>query len=197
MIYKILEKTIKYCKNCGIEFHPLTPHQQFCSKECKREYTLKIRRERYKNPLKKLHYCIQCGKQMDVYGSQKFCSIECRNIHRKQVRNKTGRICNRIIKPNILKKCEYCGKDIPWIKERASLYNKRKFCSKKCCSEYFKHHNKNFEGRQKNIEEFKIIINKHNNKFVWKAIKNNKIVLISDQEFISYKDCLKDAKSAF
>ena len=197
MIYKILEKTIKLCKYCGAEFRPLTPHNQFCSKECKRKYNSDIRKERYKKPLKKNNFCIQCGKYMESYGSQKFCSIECRDIHRRQVRNKTGRICNRVIKPDTLKKCVQCGKEIPWDQNRASSYKKRKFCSRICCSEYFKHHNDNFKGHQENVEEFKIVVSKSNNKFIWKAVKNNKVVLKSDKEFISYKDCLKDAKLAF
>ena len=193
MIYKILEKTIKLCKCCGVEFHPLTPHQQFCSHECKRKYSLNIRKERYKKPLKRNNFCIQCGKYMESYGSQKFCSIECRNIHRRQVRNKTGRICNRVIKPNILKKCVQCGKEISWDRNRSSSYNKRKFCSRECCTNYFKEHKEDFIGRQINNEEFKIIVINIKSGFIWKALKNGEVVLKSDKSFNNYKMCLKDA----
>lgn len=193
MTYKISKELLKQCKNCGINFHLLNPHQEFCDEKCKREYNLKLRRQRYISPLEKRTMCLHCGKVIDSYGSQKFCSIQCRNLHRNKIRNKTGRINNKIIKPNILKKCVYCGKDIPWIKERSNSYKNRKFCSKECCANYFKEHKEDFIGRQINNEEFKIVVINTKSGFIWKALKNGEVVLKSDKNFNNYKICLKDA----
>ena len=197
MTFKLDNTKFRECKNCGVRFVPLTPHQQYCKKECNHQYNLKVRRERYLQPLKKIENCLQCGKPLKPYGSQKYCSNECKVEHRKQIRRKTERICNKVIEPKVLKKCLNCGEDIPWNRNYASIYFKKKFCSKKCSNNYFKLHKNDFKGSQRNKGEFKIIINKVLDKFVWEAKKDNKTVLKCDKSFDTYKECVKDVEMAF
>lgn len=197
MIYKILDSTIKQCKNCKKEFHLLTANQKFCCVDCKNEYTKAIRRERYIKPLEKIHTCQQCGKPLEPYGSQKFCSDECRVQHRKESRNKSGRKCDRVKEPKVLKKCINCHSDIPWNRNYASTYYKKKFCSKTCSNNYFRLHKEDFKGSQRNKGEFKIIITKLKDKFIWEAKKDNKVVLKCDKPFNTYRECVKDSELAF
>lgn len=187
---------IRKCIYCKKEFEPTTPNNKFCSDQCKKFNLLQIRRMRYVNPLPKVTNCLQCGKPLEGH-YRKFCSEKCIIEHRKESRRKTNRICNPVIEPKELKKCIYCSKDIPFNKNYASTYNKRKFCSKSCCAKYFKLNKNIFNGKQIKIGEFKIIINKYNNNFIWKAYKNNKEILKSIFDFKNYIDCLKDAKMAF
>lgn len=188
---------MKKCKQCGCEFKPLTNNQQFCKNECRREYNLKLRRDRYKHPLKRIEYCVYCGKPLNPYGSQKYCNAECRRLHRNQKRNKSGRICNRVVVPETLKKCEYCGKDIPFNKNYASTYSRKKYCSRECCSNSFKEHRDRFSGNQLIIDGFKIIIKHIGNNFMWDAYKGNKLVLKGSNPFGTFIECKKDAMSAF
>ena len=197
MKYAVQLETIKKCKKCGIEFHPLTSNQQFCKIECRRSYNLELRRKRYIEPLKKREFCIYCGKSLKPYGSQKFCDEECRRLYRNKIRNKSGRICDRVKEPEILKKCEYCGKDIPFNRNYASTYNKKKFCSRECCAKSFKEHRDNFIGSQRNFDEFKVIIKNINHKFIWQAFKGSKMVLKCENPFNTYKECKEDAELAF
>lgn len=185
----------KKCKFCFKEFEPKSPNQQFCCIKCQKDYTLQNRRKRYKNPLPKITNCLQCGKPLEGH-YKKFCSEKCIIEHRKDSRRKTNRICNPVIEPKVLNKCKLCGKDIPFVHNYASTYNKKKFCSRECCKQYFKLNKQDFKGNQYKIGEFKIIIKKVLNKFIWEALKNEKIVLKSNTFFENYNICLKDAKLA-
>lgn len=186
----------KKCKYCGNEFELKSPNQHFCCTQCQKAYTLQNRRQRYKNPLPKVTNCLQCGKPLEGH-YKKFCSEQCIIEHRKDSRRKTNRRCNPVMEPKELKKCKLCGKDIPFDRNYASTYNKKKFCSKECCKQYFRLNKEDFSGNQYKIGEFKIIIKKVLNQFIWEAIKNNKIVLKSEHSFNTYIECLKDAKLAF
>ena len=189
-----MKKICLYCKN---EFELKYPNQKFCSQECQKIFYLQIRRERYAKPLEKIEYCLHCGKKMDSYGSKKFCSKECIRLHRNDSRRKTDRRCDRLIEPKVLNKCLYCGSDIKWTKPIASIYHKKKFCSRDCCAKYFKIHREIFFGRQFKIDGFKIAIKKISNKYIWEAIKNNKIILKSDNYFKTFNECEEDARIAF
>ena len=185
----------KKCKLCSKEFEPKSPNQHFCSEQCRKNNLLKIRRERRLNPLPKVTNCLQCGKPLEGH-YKKFCSKQCIIEHRKDSRRKTSRRCNPVIEPKELKKCKLCGKDIPWDHNHASSYNRKKFCSKECCKQYFKFNKDIFKGSQYKIGEFKTVIEKVSNTFIWKAFKNNKIVLTSERHFNTYLECLKDVKLA-
>lgn len=187
---------IRQCIYCKKEFKPTAPNNKFCSEECKKLNLHQIRHQRYLNPLPKITNCLQCGKPLEGH-YKKFCSEHCIIEHRKESRRKTNRICNPVIEPKELRKCIYCGNDIPFNKNYASTYNKRKFCSKSCCAQYFKLNKDNFNGNQFNYGEFKIIIKNILGKFMWEAIKNNKTVLKSDHSFNTFQECKKDVRNAF
>lgn len=193
-----LLNVVRKCKNCNKEFQVKTSNQQFCTIQCRKVYRLNIRKQRYIQPLAKVDHCLYCNKELKPYGSQKFCNEECRRLYRNKIRNKSGRICNRVVVPETLRKCEYCGKDIPFDREHASTYDKKKYCSRKCCALSFKEKHDSFNGCQKNYGEFKVIISKlDNNKYIWKAFKNDKCVLKCEHEFNTYYECKNDISLAF
>lgn len=196
------EKTIIRCKKCNNEFNPIFPNQKFCSELCKHIYNLEKRRIQYvfdkAEPKESNNICLYCKNEMKPYGSKKFCSEKCRRLYRNLTRNKSGIKRLRILEQNISKRyCIECGKEIKLVKNYASTYHLKKFCCRECCANYFKKNKYLFEGHQRNIGEFKIIIIKENNKFLWKASKNNKILLKSDRMFSKEQYALDDARKAF
>lgn len=83
----------------------------------------KWHRMHYENKKSVLHQeremtCINCGaKYVAIYnGHNKFCSCKCKTAYRK----KSG-------VDNILRKCEYCGREF-----KVNKYAKRKYCSSEC-----------------------------------------------------------------
>jgi very-short-patch-repair endonuclease/endogenous inhibitor of DNA gyrase (YacG/DUF329 family) len=109
----------RVCLNCGKEFEVQMwlikeGGGKFCSMECRKEYN-----ERKRVKVK----CLNCGKEFLVCGAvakegAKFCSKECYwEFQKKRVKVK----------------CLNCGKEFETTESSS-----KKFCSKKCWSEYSK-----------------------------------------------------------
>ena len=89
---------MKKCIECNTEFKPKNKHHKFCSRKCgMKKWTLSyvspvVKGERFqKSIIKKWNIgkeiiCLECLiKFVKKYVSQKYCSIECRNIYNKKI----------------------------------------------------------------------------------------------------------------
>lgn len=78
--------TNKTCKNCSEKFAPKSGRQDYCTAECKKQFTSKIKQQR-------ILYCLECSTSFTPTGStSKFCSSECRTIFSKKA-NRIPRTC--------------------------------------------------------------------------------------------------------
>lgn len=78
---KLHQRVKGKCEVCGKEFIG-TPHQRFCSNNCKSAY----RRKSGVDDVKRI--CVVCGKEFNAnrYSTKKTCSEACRREHSAQVR---------------------------------------------------------------------------------------------------------------
>lgn len=88
----------KECPKCGKTFVTKEIHKKYCSDECRKEATKKVRR-----------VCIKCGLDFHIsaYSQIKTCSV-CRN----NTREDTGQ--RRYFDedaPRRVKRCKHCGKE--------------------------------------------------------------------------------------
>lgn len=119
------KKPNRYCKECGKEITSKWG-KNFCCSACAAKYNNKHRdKSVYEKVAKKLkkettyvyvpkkRYCVVCGKELN--NSQgKYCSSQCRNLAKKEVKIKYKRIC------------ETCGKEFETFSKDA------RFCSVSC-----------------------------------------------------------------
>lgn len=191
---------IRNCKRCKKQFHPTSIHQLFCCTQCLKDERNEHRR--LQNKLKKegkliktIRLCAYCGKQIENKTSKKYCDHNCYIMYRRKIRNKSGRI-NKIYYKPIIKYCLNCGKEIKYISSRNSNYKDKKFCSRKCCQEYFIKNKNLFTKNIRIINNNKItFIKNENNKWIWKFYKNDKLLLLSD-EFNTIGEAQNDARKA-
>lgn len=99
------------CKTCGKEFVNSQEHRKYCSFDCSPCHRKRTRYAAH------VCYCIVCGAEIRTYPSKekRFCSVECRKIHKIQQRH--------------LKICEYCGKQYTVIPSDSAASH---YCSNKC-----------------------------------------------------------------
>jgi hypothetical protein len=97
-----MPKITKSCQICGKEFVTYRDRDNSCSKECARLHKNnheKARRERKKQELGKVSYCVYCGKQTEIknYNQLVSCSLEhsmLYRIERKKLLEKESRLKN-------------------------------------------------------------------------------------------------------
>ena len=110
-----------------------------CSAKCRVEYDRK-------NPFFAKKSCLECGKTVIGHnrGNKKFCSNSCGNKYRKR----TG---ITIRGKQLLKKCEYCGKEFYCNSSNTD----RKLCSRKCADGYTKISRTVYIRSIKSLNQFK------------------------------------------
>jgi len=67
------------CARCGVGFVPCgrnKPNQKYCGQSCRDAAAFEVRKARGDQP--PIRNCRNCGKAFQPYGSQRFCSTDCR-----------------------------------------------------------------------------------------------------------------------
>jgi len=114
----------RLCKICKSEFTVSQSNRKYCSKACAK---IAVQRFYKKPPL--IGTCAHCGKEIQIYGNQKYCSKKCLT-HEHQTQKQIHK-----------RKCLVCGKDF------VNSHN-QKYCSKKCFKIFYKqYHSKYYESR--------------------------------------------------
>lgn len=154
-----------------------------------------------------MRICQYCNKSFEpLYKNQVYCCCE----HSKLGKLKRQKEYNELRKTNsdLIGTCKYCGK-------KFKITSRRKYCSTECVR-LFRNKSRrkpsktlskpseqqnliNYTKQNKNISfnGFLIKIINNNNSYFWIAYKNDKKILQSVENFSTFNDCLKDAKSAF
>ena len=104
-------KKENHCLYCGKK---IPANMKFCDSSCAAKYN----NHKRKKPV----VCLNCGKEFDRKGSQKFCSQKCATEHFFKEQDKVfleGKlICNSTLKQHLLLykeyKCEICGLGGEW-----------------------------------------------------------------------------------
>lgn len=201
MQYKPKENFITQCLNCNKDFHPLTPNQKYCCFDCRKKARKVRQKELLTMPRNKYTECLYCGRLIEKISNKKFCRERCRILYRNLKRNKNSEKCIKTIKKNVQKKyCKFCNKEIPFNSRRAYNYDNLIYCSKKCAALDRNGHIYNCDDsvvNQFKKDGFNIIVKTINDRYVWQAYKNKKIVLQSDRDFSNLNDLMKDINNAF
>ena len=136
---------MRKCEECGIEFKPNRDWQKFCCRECGIEYRNKRRKKyekvclncanKYMGAKEQKYCCRECFKGLIGYKNCELCGIKFKPAH------KQNRFCsrkcsskNKSINKTINTLCDYCGKEISYIKYKQKF--KHHFCSVDCGARY-------------------------------------------------------------
>lgn len=188
MQYKPKDTFIIKCEHCDKEFNPKTPNQKYCSIFCRIAGSKNRRKEREQRPKQEYSQCLYCGRIIDKVTSNKYCSEQCYKLYRNLKRSKSNENLKR-------KFCLNCGKEIVLNDKNKYIYEKTKFCSRECSANYRWHNLDDAINFKK--DGFQISIKKVEDKYFWQALKNNKVVLKSNEFFNTTQEAIKDARCAF
>lgn len=149
-VHKRPDKLCLYCKKPIKSNYWLEDDRKFCDRKCSGLWHRN--RSVFGSVKKRIRKCLQCGNDLisvrgfAIYDRKKFCGVECYSKYRF---GKSPFVFKKIK----IKKCVFCGSDIPRYIDgvRVVNYQKRKYCSFKCCCDDMK---KPFEERydKKTIE---------------------------------------------
>lgn len=117
---KEYEATPKVCKNCGETYYKnwaKTVKSEFCSRECARSYSTKIKRDEISKKVSDKLKGRLVGNALNTKG------INNKNVNVEDLRMEYSK------NPN---KCEFCGKELSYERRQ------RKTCSRKCQDELWK-----------------------------------------------------------
>ena len=120
---KEYEATPKVCKNCGETYYKnwaKTVKSDFCSRECARSYSTKIKREEISKKVSDKLKGRLVGNALNTKGLK---GINNKNVNVEELRIEYSK------NPN---KCEFCGKELSYERRQ------RKTCSRKCQDELWK-----------------------------------------------------------
>lgn len=117
---KEYEATPKVCKNCGETYYKnwaKTVKSEFCSRECARSYSTKIKRDEISKKVSDKLKGRLVGNALNTKG------VNNKNVNVEDLRMEYSK------NPN---KCEFCDKELPFERRQ------RKTCSRKCQDELWK-----------------------------------------------------------
>lgn len=117
---KEYEATPKVCKNCGETYYKnwaKTVKSEFCSRECARSYSTKIKRDEISKKVSDKLKGRLVGNALNTKG------VNNKNVNVEDLRMEYSK------NPN---KCEFCGKELSYERRQ------RKTCSRKCQDELWK-----------------------------------------------------------
>lgn len=120
---KEYEATPKVCKNCGEIYYKnwaKTVKSDFCSRECARSYSTKIKREEISKKVSDKLKGRLVGNALNTKGLK---GVNNKNVNVEELRIEYSK------NPN---KCEFCGKELSYERRQ------RKTCSRKCQDELWK-----------------------------------------------------------
>ena len=158
-----------------------------------------------------MRICQYCNKSFEpIYKNQVYCCWE----HSRLGKLKRQKEYSELRKTNsdLIGICKNCGK-------KFKITSRRKYCSSECVH-LFRNKSRrkphktsantlskpseqqnliNYTKQNKNVSYngFLIQIINSNNSYCWIAYKDSKKILQSAENFTTFNDCLKDAKSAF
>ena len=120
---KEYEATPKVCKNCGETYYKnwaKTVKSEFCSRECARSYSTKIKRDEISKKVSDKLKGRLVGNALNTKGIK---GVNNKNANVEELRIEYSK------NPN---KCEFCGKELSYERRQ------RKTCSRKCQDELWK-----------------------------------------------------------
>jgi hypothetical protein len=120
---KEYEATPKVCKNCGETYYKnwaKTVKSEFCSRECARSYSTKIKRDEISKKVSDKLKGRLVGNALNTKGLK---GVNNKNVSVEELRIEYSK------NPN---KCEFCGKELSYERRQ------RKTCSRKCQDELWK-----------------------------------------------------------